>query len=103
MTTLEAHLKLKGERSPFAILASSTKSRICTAAAKRMQDLITGVEAILEDIRTWLEAILRKEDDNPNDIEIRARLGIYAETMIPRLKNISGALKLVKQRHEDDE
>lgn len=103
ITTIEAHLKLQGKRSPFAVLASSTKSHISAAAARRVEDLIAGVEAILEDIRNWLEAIILKEDDDPKDIETRHRLRKYAEKNIPRLDYISGAIKLIEQRYEDDE
>lgn len=103
MTTFESYLKLKGERSPFAILANSIKSHITEDTADLLQDLINGMESILQDIRNWLQAMLHEEVQDPKEFEIRRRLKRYVEKAIPKLDHIKGTVKMIEQRYEDDQ
>lgn len=103
MTTLENYLKLKGERSPFAMLANSIKSHILEDTADLLDTLVEGVEAILQDIRNWLEAMFHEEIQDPKEVEIRQRLKEYVEKAIPKLDYIKGTVKMIEQRYEENE
>lgn len=85
------------------MLASSIKSRIMEDLAYHLQDLMTGMDTILRDIRNWLEAMFHEEVQDPEEVEIRRRLKRYVEKALPKLAYIRATVKAIELRYEIDE
>ncbi|CAK3974273.1 hypothetical protein D0865_05698 [Lecanosticta acicola] len=100
LTIFETHLKLPGDRSPFAVLCT----RMAEAIVKRTQELLTelteGVKRILGDIRQWLEAMFYEQSNDPQEIEVRQLLEKFHIKAQEEFGEIRDTLKVVERRYQ---
>lgn len=67
LAIIQTHLELKGERSPFALLASSMMDTIAHETARHASMLADQVKANFEDTWKWLEGMFGKEGYGEED------------------------------------
>ena len=102
MAIFETHLKLSGDRSPFAVLRNKMADAILTSAREAMDALAESVRGIYRDIGDWLEAMLNTEVTQA-ELEVIELLQKFHTKAQGRYCDIREALSAIAEKYEPDQ